>query len=137
MKHTGLKGDNSLWYTTLHYNVNTHYSSCTWTTTKTNHSQQLYSPYIQALPSAILLIDIGSTLCHCIYPLLLGLLSVTGSTLCYRACSLLLALPSATVSTLCYWVYSLLLGLLSATGSTLCYHWLYTIYPRPCGTSNL
>ena len=123
-----LKNDQSIIITTLHYDVNTHYSSCTWTTANTTTS----------LPS------IGSTLCYClylVYPLLLGLPSATGSTLCY--CLYILVyplllfihtgLPSAIVytywSSLCYWVYPLLLfihtGLPSAIvytyWSTLCY----------------
>ena len=100
-----------------------------------------------ALPSTI-----GSTLYYWLYPLLLALPSATGSTLYYWLYPLLLALPSATGywlyplllalpstigSTLCYWLYPLLLALPSATGSTLYHHRLYTIYPRPCGTSNV
>ena len=104
-----LKNDQSIIITTLHYDVNTHYSSCTWTTANTTTS----------LPS------IGSTLT--VY---------TWSTLCYWVYPLLLGLPSAIVytywSTLCYClyilVYPLLLfihtGLPNTTGSTLCYYTL-------------
>ena len=73
-----LKNDQSIIITTLHYHVNTHYSSCTWTTANTTTS----------LPS------IGSTLCYCLY-------------LVYPLLLFILGLPSATVSTLCYCLYIL------------------------------